>query len=245
MKHSKASTLVLFALVSLSLVGQSVAQKAIKIVLVGDSTVATGGGWGPGFCADLAPSVVCIDDALNGRSSKSFLSEGAWTKALAEHGQYYLIQFGHNDMKGKGPERETDPETTFSANLRRYVADVRAIGGTPVLVTSLSRRTFKDGAVVEDLKDYAEATRHVAATEHVGLIDLNALSTSMLNRMTQAEADQFDAIGQEKERLAVGKSSVDRTHLNPHGQQVFGRMVAEELAKAQPELRPLILPVAK
>src|ERR1700722_12835680 len=119
---------------------------AVKIVLVGDSTVATGGGWGPGFCAVMTPNVACVDDALNGRSSKSFIAEGAWTKALAEKGNYYLIQFGHNDMKGKGADRETDPKTTFAENLRKYIADARAIGAQPVLVTSLSRRTYKDGA---------------------------------------------------------------------------------------------------
>jgi lysophospholipase L1-like esterase len=211
-----------------------------KIVLVGDSTVAVGGGWGPGFCAVLAPGITCIDDALNGRSSKSFIAEGAWQKALGEHGTYYLIQFGHNDMKGKGADRETDPETTFAENLRRYIRDARAMGATPVLVTSLSRRTFKDGAVVEDLKDYAAATRKVGVEEHVSVIDLNALSTAMLNHMGQKRADEFNAVGQEKERLAVGKSATDRTHLNPHGQQVFGQMVARELARLQPELRQVI-----
>ena len=71
----------------------------VKIVLVGDSTVATGGGWGPGFCAVMTQNVTCVDDALNGRSTKSFVDEGAWKKALAEKGDYYLIQFGHNDQK--------------------------------------------------------------------------------------------------------------------------------------------------
>jgi len=222
------------------------AQKLPKIVLVGDSTVATGGGWGPGFCAVVVPGTSCVDDALNGRSSKSFLAEGAWTKALAEHGKYYLIQFGHNDMKGKGPDRETDPATTFAENLRRYIHDARSIGATPVLVTSLSRRTFRDGAVVEDLKEYAEATRKVGAEEHVSVIDLNALSTAMLNKMTQAEADRYNAVGQEKERLAVGKSITDRTHLDPLGQQVFGQMVAREMVRLQPELRSVIkVPAAK
>ena len=71
----------------------------VKIVLVGDSTVATGGGWGPGFCAVMTPNVTCIDDALNGRTTKSFIDQGAWQKALDKHGDYYLIQFGHNDQK--------------------------------------------------------------------------------------------------------------------------------------------------
>ena len=143
-------------------------------------------------------------------------------------------------MKGKGADRSTDPDTTFSENLRRYIRDARAIGATSVLVTSLSRRTFKDGAVVEDLKDYVEATRKVGAHEHVSVIDLNALSTAMLNRMGQTEADTFNATDQEKERLAVGKSALDRTHLNHTGQRVFGQMVARELIKVQPELKPVI-----
>jgi lysophospholipase L1-like esterase len=123
----------------------------VKIVLVGDSTVATGGGWGPGFCAVMTPSVTCIDDALNGRSSKSFIDEGAWKKALAEKGDYYFIQFGHNDQK-TDEARHTDAEGSFKDYLQRYISDVQAMGAVPVLVTSLSRRTFKDGKVVEDLK---------------------------------------------------------------------------------------------
>lgn len=217
---------------------QKAAAPKLKIVLVGDSTVAVEGGWGPGFCSSLVPDVACMDDALNGRSSKSFLAEGAWEKALAEKGNYYLIQFGHNDMKGKGPERETDPDSTFADNLRRYIRDVRAMGAVPVLVTSLSRRTFRNGTVIEDLKDYAAATRKVGKEQHVSVIDLNAISTAVLNRMGQQEADTFNAVGQEKERLTVGKSATDRTHLNPKGQSFFGRTVAQELARLQPELQP-------
>ncbi|HEY4379810.1 MAG TPA: rhamnogalacturonan acetylesterase [Acidobacteriaceae bacterium] len=209
----------------------------VKIVLVGDSTVATGGGWGPGFCAVLTPNVTCIDDALNGRSSKSFIDEGAWKKALAEKGDYYLIQFGHNDQKADAA-RHTDAEGSFKDYLQRYISDVQAIGAVPVLVTSLSRRTFKDGKVVEDLKDYATATRELGAKDFLTVVDLNAMSTAMLNRMTQEEADKFNAVGQEKEREAVGKSATDRTHLNPNGQKVFGRMVADAIVRTQVELGP-------
>jgi len=210
---------------------------SVKIVLVGDSTVATGGGWGPGFCAVLTPNVTCIDDALNGRSSKSFIDEGAWKKALDEHGDYYLIQFGHNDQKPDSA-RHTDAEGSFKEYLQRYIDDVQKIGAVPVLVTSLSRRTMKDGKVVEDLKEYATATREVGAKNFVTVVDLNSISTSMLNRMTQEEADKFNAVGQEKERLAVGKSTTDRTHLNPHGQKTFGRIVADQLVRTLVELGP-------
>jgi lysophospholipase L1-like esterase len=210
----------------------------VKIVLVGDSTVNAGGGWGKGFCAIMTPNVTCVNEALNGRSSKSFIDEGAWKKALDDHGDYYLIQFGHNDMKGKGPERETDPETTFAANIRRYIRDTRAIGAIPVVVTSLSRRNYRNGVLVQDLKDYSAAAKRVGMEENVTVIDLNAMSTKLLEGMTQAQADEFDATGHEDERAENKKSPVDRTHLNPKGQALFGRMVADTLVRTQVELGP-------
>jgi lysophospholipase L1-like esterase len=213
----------------------------VKIVLVGDSTVNAEGGWGKGFCAVMTPNVSCVNDALNGRSSKSFIDEGAWKKALEDHGDYYLIQFGHNDMKGKGPERETDPETTYAANIRRYIRDAQAIGAVPVLVTSLSRRNYKDGVLVQDLKDYSAAARRVAMEENVTVIDLNAMSVKLLEGMTQAQADEFDATGHEDQRAENQKSVVDRTHLNAKGQELFGRMVADTLVRTQVELGPDLL----
>ena len=233
----------------------------VKIVLVGDSTVATGGGWGPGFCADFSSNVTCIDDALNGRSSKSFIDEGAWKKALDEHGDYYLIQFGHNDQK-TATALYTDPSTTFPANLHRYIADVRAIGAVPILVTSLSRRTFKDGVLVEDLTPYVEAARKVGADEYITTVDLNASSVQVLKRMTQEQADKFDkgndpetgkplVAGTTADGVSATASGVDatkgpamdRTHLNPYGQKVFGRIVADAIVKTQVELGPDLIGV--
>ena len=78
----------------------------IRIVLVGDSTVTDDSGWGLGFKQLLTDRVVCINTAANGRSSKSFIDEGRWQAALAQRGDYYLIQFGHNDQPGKGADRE-------------------------------------------------------------------------------------------------------------------------------------------
>jgi len=217
----------------------------VKIVLVGDSTVATEGGWGPGFCAVLTKNVTCVDLALNGRSSKSFRDEGAWKKAVAEHGDYYLIQFGHNDQK-PDPSRHTDADTTFIEQLKQYVADVRAIGGVPVIVTSLSRRTFVDGKVKEDLKDYAVAARKAAAEEDITCIDLNALSTRLLNTMTQAQADEFDMTGHadaKAENAGKAAPALDRTHLNDKGKAVFGLMVADNLVRTQVELGPDVIGV--
>ena len=213
----------------------------VKIVLVGDSTTAPEGGWGPGFCAVMTRNVTCIDDALNGRSTKSFIDEGAWAKALAKKGDYYTIQFGHNDQKPK-PELHTDPGSTFDDNLRRFIHDVQAIGAIPILITPLSRRTFVDGKVKEDLNEYAVATKHVAAEEGVTCVDLNAMSTKLLNTMTQEQADQFDMTGHADAKAENGAAAkLDRTHLNDKGKAVFGRMVADELIRTQVELGPNVI----
>jgi len=219
----------------------------VKIVLVGDSTVATEGGWGPGFCAVLTKNVTCVDLALNGRSSKSFRDEGAWKKALAEKGDYYLMQFGHNDQK-PDVARHTDPETTYAEQIRNYIREVKAIDAVPVVVSPLARRTFKNGKPSnDDLKLYANAARRVAAEEEVTFIDLLSLSTAVLAKGTQEDADTFNAVGHADARAEQGKSAVDRTHLDDKGKAVFGRVVADSLVRTQVELGPDVIgvPVAK
>ena len=213
----------------------------IKVVLVGDSTVATKGGWGPGLCAHLRDDAECLDLAKDGRSTKSFLDEGLWRKALDEGGQFYFIQFGHNDQKDQ-LKLHTDPETTFKENLRRYVSDVRRIGGTPVLVTSLTRRNFDNGKLIIDpLREYAAATREVAAEDHVALVDLYQLSRALIGSMTQEQADQFDML-KHPDAKAEGATATthDRTHLNDLGKRTFGDMVAQAAYNAVPALKPYI-----
>jgi len=215
-----------------------------RVVLVGDSTVNPGGGWGAGFCTMVTPNVECINDALNGRSSKSFYDEGAWKKALDERGDYILIQFGHNDQPGKGPERETDPETTFAANLKRYIAEARAAGARPILVTSLARRNYKNGKLDDSLAPYAAATKRVATEENVPVIDLHASSMKLLATMTQEEADKFNAQTHPDAKAENKQPAADRTHLNHDGQMVFGRMVVDDLARMCPEWGPNVIGAA-
>jgi pectinesterase len=210
-------------------------DKKIRIVLVGDSTVNDEGGWGYGFKQFLTGDVECINTAANGRSSKSFINEGHWQKALELKGNYYLIQFGHNDEPGKGPDRETDPATTYPQNLARYVDDVRAIGGKPVLVTSLTRRNFEksgDGKLTPNLMPYVEAMKRVALEKNVPLLDLHSDSVALCEKIGPEETAKFNPIKDGKP---------DTTHLNAGARVVFARLVVEELRKAIPELAPHLL----
>ncbi|CAL1692675.1 hypothetical protein MMB232_02856 [Brevundimonas subvibrioides] len=170
---------------------------ASKIILVGNSTTAVIGGWGPSFCADHVTSfVACVNLARGGRSSGSYLAEGSWDLALAEMSTpgfvatYVLIQFGHNDQPGK-PGRSTDLATEFPANLRRYVAETRARGAIPVLVTPLTRRQFVEGQLQNDLEPWAAAARTVAAETNTPLVDLNASSVAAVQAMGPTLAARF------------------------------------------------------
>src|SRR6266567_1500226 len=189
--------LLLFAAVLL-LPTSTPAQPAlppVRIILVGDSTMAVNNGWGPGFCADVVREVTCVNMAKNGRSSGSYRAEGSWANVMEalKHNHdykatYVLIQFGHNDQPGK-PGRSTDLATEFPVNMKRYVDEVIAAGGTPVLITPLTRRTFKDGKLVDGLGPWADAVKQVAATAHVHVLDLHADSMSAVQKMGPAEAD--------------------------------------------------------
>ncbi|HEY3762924.1 MAG TPA: pectinesterase family protein [Verrucomicrobiae bacterium] len=208
--------------------------RKITIVLVGDSTVTDGSGWGLGFKQFVDTNrAVCINEAANGRSSKSYIDEGRWTKALAVKGDYYLIQFGHNDEPGKGPERETDPATTYSQNLARYVDDVRAMGAKPILVTSMTRRIYDaSGKLKPSLVPYEEAMKKVAAEKNVPLVDLHDRSVELCQKLGENAVAKFNPIA---------KGKPDTTHLNTAGRVVFARLVVKELRKAVPELSRVLL----
>jgi pectinesterase len=209
--------------------------RSIRIVLVGDSTVSDQTGWGRGFKKYLAPEALCSNAALNGRSSKSFRDEGHWAPALALHGDYYLIQFGHNDQRGKGPERETDPATTYAANLARYVDEVRAAGATPVLITSLTRRDFDSShpaKIRSTLTPYVDAVRRIALEKYVPLIDLNSRSVALC-----------EELGPEKTAALNPKKkdgTPDTTHLNEAGSIVFAGLIVDELVRVVPVLAPYL-----
>lgn len=205
-----------------------------RLILVGDSTMAPRSGYGNALCARFQ-QVACINLARGGRSSMSFRAEGLWDTVLAllnergETGQkqktLVLIQFGHNDQPGK-PGRSTDFATEFSPNMAGYVKDVKAAGGEVLLITPLTRRTFRDGELPNDLRPWAESILKVGAEQGVQVLDLNAVSHAAVAAMGQAGADT----------LAEAPPRFDRTHLGPKGADLFSGQVMEGLIRLRPEL---------
>jgi polygalacturonase/lysophospholipase L1-like esterase len=211
------------------------AAHRLRIVLVGDSTVTDTSGWGLGFKQFVSDKAECLNMAANGRSSKSYLEEGRWKEALALKGDYYLIQFGHNDQPGKGLERETDPASTYPRFMARYVDDARAIGARPILITSLTRRTFATsvtGKVETTLGPWADAVKQLAAEKQVPVLDLHAHSLAWCESLGPDGCGRFNVTGPD--------GQIDRTHLDATGSLAFARLVIDDLRKAVPELVPYL-----
>jgi lysophospholipase L1-like esterase len=228
-----------FTFVALVWLGTSLAEcqdssNRVRIVLAGDSTVTDDAGWGRGFGELLHPDKAeCINLAKSGRSSRSYRAEGWWEKCLAARPKYLLIQFGHNDQPGKGPERESDHQTAFRDHLRAYLDEARANEILPILVTSLTRRRWKaDGKIEPTLAEYAEATRAVAMEKKVPLIDLHSLSIKQCEQLGPIPYRAFEP---------MNEKGADHTHLNLEGSRAVGPLVAEGLMHEVPETEPLFL----
>ena len=209
----------------------------VKIVLVGDSTVTDNAGWGLGFKQFLNTNAECINTSQGGRSSESFRREGRWTNALALKGNYYLIQFGHNNEPGK-PGRSTDMPT-FVSNMVSYVEEARAAGATPVLVTPLTRRQWdkaNPGKIKSSLAPYAEEVRKIAAAKNVPLVDLQASSIALCESLGPEKCLEFSPTKTNSD----GTAGYDGTHLKGVGYVMFARLVVEDLRKAVPALAPVL-----
>jgi lysophospholipase L1-like esterase len=236
----KATSVAFFSTVfSFVLMAQS-----SQLILVGDSTTASKNGYGDALCAHFdSTRLACFNHAKNGRSSGSFRAEGLWAEvqkrlAVKDKKSFVFIQFGHNDQPGK-PGRSTDLATEFPANLLRYVQEVRAAGGTPVLVTPLTRRSFKNGVHENDLIPWSKAVRQVAEEHQVKLIDLNALSAALVAKLGSDEADTLAEVPKPAgypQDPTVPKGKFDYTHLGPKGAEVFAGLMRTAIRSEVPEL---------
>ena len=216
------------------------AKPPVHIVIVGDSTVSNyppehpNRGWGQYIQERFKPGTVEVTNlATPGRSTKTFIQEGRWQKALDEKPDYVLIQFGHNDSHAPNMPEATDAATDYKANLRRYIDDSRAIGATPVLVTPMVRRTFDaQGKVAEtaappnrSLVSYANAMKEVATEKQAPVIDLYTSSKALAEKL-----------GPEGSAALANKKG-DNTHFNEKGARAMAGLVMQELPVAAPKLK--------
>jgi acetyl esterase/lipase/lysophospholipase L1-like esterase len=219
------------------------------VFVIGDSTVknSTEGqqGWGDPFAELFDGTRIRIENrARGGRSSRTFYTEGLWDQVLTQlkPGDFVLMQFGHNDggavndtsrargsLRGIGEETEEidnlitkkhEVVHTFGWYLRKFVADTKAKGATPIVLSLIPRNEWKDGKVVRSGDTYAGWAAAVAKSSGACFIDLN-----------EVVAVQYEAIGQEK----VGKEYflTDHTHTTPVGALLNAKTVGSGIKEVK------------
>ncbi|MGD0789362.1 MAG: rhamnogalacturonan acetylesterase [Terracidiphilus sp.] len=222
---------------------RSLAIKPIKettVYLAGDSTVVDQdvepwAAWGQMLPRFFRPGVVVANHAESGETIRSFQGERRLMKVmtLIQPGDYLFLQFGHNDQKPNAVSIDD-----FRKLLIDYIAQTRAKGATPVLVTSMNRRTFDaSGKITNSLAGYPDAVREVAADQRVALIDLNSMSKNLFEAMgTEGSLKAFmhypaNAFPNQPEPIS------DNTHFNTYGAFELARCVVHGIREARLPLR--------
>ena len=197
------------------------------LFVAGDSTVGDprrgpGGNWPTQICQFFKPEIAVCNSAEGGETSKSFITGLRFDKVLSQMkaGDFFLVQFGHNDSKAQWPQSYTDPATSFKAYLRVFVAETRRRGATLVLVTPMERRSNGD-----TVGPWARAMREVAAEEKVPLVDQWARSKEL-----------WTALGEN-----VGTAFTDQTHLSGYGGYLLSKVITAEIKKNIPDLARFIV----
>jgi DNA sulfur modification protein DndE len=236
--------LCLIVIFAASRLGAADPMLPFHLHLAGDSTMADKPtdppnpehGWGqllPQFFKD--PAIV-VNHAVNGRSTKSFIDEGRWKQIVdaLQPGDWVIIQFGHNDEKSEDPKRYAAPRGAYQENLRRFVRDVRAKGGNPILATPVARRAWDEAGHLKDTHgEYPEAMRAVAVEEKVTLLEMNALTAAMVSG--------HGVEGSKKLFLWIPAGAYkrkpegwqDNTHASAYGAERVAALVVQEILRLQ------------
>lgn len=240
------------------------------IYIIGDSTAAekdiskgqTERGWGMVLQGFFDEGVRIENHAVNGRSSRSFYTEGRWKKVIdkVKPGDYVIIQFGHNDEKPK-PDRHTDVGTTFDAHLAEYAIETKAKGATPILMSPVVRRNFylvpekqdddeklrettyhgetvNSDTLVDTHGEYAKVAQRVAKKYGFVFIDANKITHDIEQGMGIEDSRKLHMWLQPGIYSWAPKGRQDNTHYNIYGAHIIAGALADALGNAIPALKP-------
>jgi lysophospholipase L1-like esterase len=181
------------------------------VFILGDSTVCDQGkepwnSWGQMFTRFFKEDVAVSNNAESGETVASSLGAHRFDKvySLLKPGDYVLFQFGHNDMKDNKP----GALDTYKANYKKIIETVKAKGATPVVISSMER---KSGVEKSTLAGYPEAAEEVAKAGGAAFIDLHGMSQQL-----------YKALGAD-----LGKAFQDGTHHNNFGSYEISKLVLE------------------
>ncbi len=199
------------------------------------------GQWGWGYFAHEyfdEEQITVENHALGGTSSRTFYNR-LWPDVLKgiRKGDWVIIELGHNDngpydhgrarasIPGIGTEtldvtiQETGVKErvyTYGEYMRRYIADVKAKGAHPILMSLTPRNAWEDAdstIITRVNETYGLWAKQVAKKAKIPFIDLNELT-----------AQKFEKFGKEKVKYMF---YLDRIHTSAFGARVNAESAAE------------------
>jgi len=221
------------------------------LFIVGDSTARNQAdlGWGDHLAAHFDTARLNVANrAIAGRSTRTYIKEGAWDKVLAQikPGDYVLLQLGHNDggnldgakprgtLKGLGnetkdvtlPDGSVETVHSYGWYLSKFIADTRSHHATPVLLSLTVRNIWTIGPEgkphIERDMGYDGLLRQISAVQQVNFVD-----------MSNEEADRLEEMGPAKAALLFPK---DHTHTSAEGAELNASSVIQALRNAHSPL---------
>jgi len=216
-------------------------QSALPTVyVIGDSTAnnADHRGWADPFASYFdASKINVLNRARGGRSSRTFVTEGLWDKVREDlkPGDYVLIQFGHNDgsapdqdrargsLPGMGdeskeyamPDGKKETVYTFGWYMRKFIAETKAQGATPIVLSLTVRNIWKDATVERGPGEFSAWSADIAKAQGVAFLDV-----------TNAIADAYEKLGPEKVKEFFPE---DHTHTSPAAADLNASLVVATL----------------
>jgi lysophospholipase L1-like esterase len=228
--------LKLTAILCLALLAFTAPTRRTKVYLIGDSTCAIKEvraypetGWGMPFAYFFDSTIEVDNRAKNGRSTRTFISEGLWQPVAdnLQEGDYVFIQFGHNDESKEKTDRYTTPEQ-YTANLVRFVTETRAHKAIPVLLTPVSRRKFdNEGRAVETHEVYAPLVRAVAQEQHVPLIEMDEKTKALYQQFGPEYSKMLFLQLEKGEHPNYPDGKIDNTHYTELGARKVAQIVLQ------------------
>lgn len=237
-----------FLILGILTISLTIKQEPITVYIIGDSTAANKTekaypetGWGMELDKYFNQSVKIDNHALNGRSTKSFITEKHWDKVLAtlKKGDYLLIEFGHNDEKVDKPEVGTTLDE-YQINLIKYIREAKEKHAIPILLTPIARRSFKDGVFRDSHGAYPSIVRKLADSLAIPLIDMHQKTGKLISELGEERSIKlFNYVDSGHANYPAGKK--DNTHLSPYGAKIVAGMVADGIKETNTKLAKFII----
>ena len=218
-------------------------EGSTTVYIAGDSTVqsyrasyAPQQGWGYYLTDYFTDNVTVSNQAIAGRSSKSFYDNGRLQTILdsMQKDDYLLIQFAINDSAKGNEERYApvcgnvdNPETgSYEYYIEKYIEGTLEKGGTPILVTTvIGLKAYSNGSFVNSYTEYCNACKDMAKKYNIPCIDLNTLMVEHYNTIGYDTAYTYHLCG------AV-EGSTDMTHFTETGANAVAGLVANAIKNA-------------